>query len=164
MKERIKSFFAVVLLIGASLVVITLLYIHEGKASKSLINTTPPPVVDTVPAAPEFMDKEVHEGLKEALDCYEIKCPDIVYAQAVLETGHFKSDICLNNNNLFGLYNSKTKKYYKFNHWSESVVAYKEWIQKRYKPPEDYYAFLERVHYASDPKYTHKLKQIVKQK
>lgn len=41
------------------------------------------------------------------------------------------------------------------------MVAYREWIQKRYKPPEDYYRFLQRIGYAKDPRYIHKLKQIV---
>lgn len=40
-------------------------------------------------------------------------------------------------------------------------MAYREWIQKRYKPPEDYYRFLQRIGYAKDPRYIHKLKQIV---
>lgn len=160
MKDRIKSFIEIVLMIGISLVVITLLYIHEGKTPKSVINIIPV-VVDTIPPEPEFMSQTPDKGLKAALECYEIKCADVVYAQAILETGHFKSAVCLNHNNLFGLYNSKKKEYYKFNHWSESVVAYKKWIQNKYKPPEDYYSFLHRIHYASDPQYTHKLKKIV---
>ena len=65
-------------------------------------------------------------------------------------------------NNLFGLYNSKEKRYYKFNHWTESVVAYKEWIQKKYKPLNNYYAFLEEMNYAEGKSYTRLLKEIVK--
>lgn len=159
MKDRTKSLIEVVLIIDISLIAITLLYIHKSKAFKSAINAIS--VVDSIPSEPEFMSQTPSEGLKTALEYYEIRYPDIVYAQAVLETGHFKSTVCLNYNNLFGLYNSKKKEYYKFNHWSESVVAYKEWIQKKYEPPEDYYSFLYRIHYGSDPKYTHKLKKIV---
>lgn len=54
MKDRIKPFIEVVLMIGISLVVITLLYIHEGKTPKSVINIIP--VVDTIPPEPEFMN------------------------------------------------------------------------------------------------------------
>ena len=109
----------------------------------------------------DFFSKSPQEGLMEALEYYGVKHPKIVHAQAVLETGHFKSDLCLNDNNLFGLYNSKRGKYHKFDHWTESVIAYKDFIQYKYKPPEDYYKFLQRVGYAKDSNYISKLKRIV---
>ena len=77
---------------------------------------------------PEFLLKSPEEGLIEALDYYDVEHPNIVYAQAILETGHFRSRVCREYNNLFGLYNSRTKDYYKFDHWSDSVVAYLELI------------------------------------
>lgn len=109
---------------------------------------------------PDFMDKLASTGLMDALVYYNLQHSEIVYAQAILETGHFKSKLCKEANNLFGLYNSKDKQYYKFNHWSESVVAYKEWIQRKYRSPENYYTFLKRINYASDTNYISKLKQI----
>lgn len=160
MIERIKDFIKVVLMIGICIAGITFMYQLEGKASPSQHNVTSPP--DTITSVPVFMDKTAKEGLADALKYYDIHHSDIVYAQAILETGHFKSVGCLEHNNLFGLYNSKAKRYCRFNHWTESVVAYKEWIQRRYKPPEDYYKFLSRIHYAEDPTYIAKLKQIVK--
>lgn len=114
--------------------------------------------VDTIP---QFMSKSPQDGIIEALDYYGIEHSDIVYAQAILETGWFKSRICLQYNNLFGLYNSRTKSFYRFNHWSESVIAYKKWIQRRYKPPGDYYQFLVQINYAEDKEYVNKLKKIV---
>ena len=113
---------------------------------------------------PDLCSKLPQEGLMEALEYYEVKHPQIVYAQAILETGHFKSNVCLNYNNLFGLYDSKNKDYYKFNHWTESIVAYKEWIQKKYQPPNNYYVFLEEINYASDKEYISILKSIVNNK
>ena len=112
---------------------------------------------------PDFFSKSPQEGLIEALEYYGVKHPQIVYAQAILETGHFKSDLCLNGNNLFGLYNSKKHSYYTFDHWIESVVAYLDFIQYRYKPPNDYYKFLSDIGYAEDPEYINKLKRIVNQ-
>lgn len=120
--------------------------------------------IDNKDIQPDFFNKLPQEGLMEALEYYEIKHPQIVYAQAVLETGHFKSNVCLNYNNLFGLYDSKNKDYYKFNHWTESIVAYKEWIQKKYQPPNNYYVFLEEINYASDKEYISILKSIVNNK
>lgn len=45
---------------------------------------------------------------------------------------------------------------------AESVVAYLNYIQYRYKPPDDYYQFLIKIGYAEDPQYVEKLKNIVK--
>lgn len=110
---------------------------------------------------PDFFSKSPQEGLMEALEYYEVKHPQIVYAQAILETGHFRSKVYRECNNLFGLYNSRTKSYYKFDHWTESVVAYLDYVQYRYKPPNDYYKFLSDIGYAEDPNYINKLKGIV---
>lgn len=107
---------------------------------------------------PDFMSKGPEEGLMEALEYYEIHHKEIVYAQAILETGHFKSGGCKKGNNLFGL---RGKHYHRYKHWSESVKAYKEKIQSRYRPGEDYYKFLKRIHYAENPQYINILKRIV---
>nr|DAG91857.1 MAG TPA: Mannosyl-glycoprotein endo-beta-N-acetylglucosaminidase [Crassvirales sp.] len=145
-------------------VVIALLLLVKGIVSQL-------PWVDSVPVLvvadtiineqPKFFSQAPKEGLEEALSYYGLEHKDIVYAQAVLETGHFKSKACLEYNNLFGLYNSKEKRYCKFKHWTESVVAYKEWIQKKYQPPDNYYAFLEEINYATDKEYISILKSIV---
>ena len=117
--------------------------------------------IDNKEKQPDFFSKSPQEGLMEALEYYGVEHSQIVYAQAVLETGHFKSDLCLNNNNLFGLYNSKRHKYHTFDHWKDCVIAYKDFIQRRYKPPNDYYKFLLDIRYAKDPNYISKLKGIV---
>lgn len=80
---------------------------------------------------PAFMAQTPEEGLMEALIYYELDFPEIVYTQAILETGHFKSRICKEYNNLFGLYNSTINDYYKFDNWWESVIGYKELVQKK---------------------------------
>lgn len=109
-----------------------------------------------------LLSEKPDDDLMAVLEYYNVKHKNIVYAQAILETGHFRSKVCREYNNLFGLYNSRSKDYYKFNHWSESVVAYLNYIQYRYKPPNDYYKFLEEIGYAEDPQYITKLKNIVK--
>ena len=73
-----------------------------------------------------FESKTPEEGIDEALQYYNIEHPTIVKAQAILETAHFTSDLCVKNNNLFGLYDSKNKRYYSYNHWWESIDAYKK--------------------------------------
>ena len=85
----------------------------------------------------------------------------IVLAQALLETGHFSSNVCKEYNNLFGLYDSKNREYFRFNRWEDSVVAYQRMIQYRYKGG-NYFQFLKSIGYAEDPRYIVKLARMVK--
>lgn len=101
------------------------------------------------------------EALLLALKFYGVEHPNVVFSQAVLETGNFKSNVCRTRNNLFGLYDSYNDEYYKFNHWSESVIAYRKYIQNKYtNKSENYYAFLKRIGYAEDEGYIEKVKKI----
>ena len=110
-----------------------------------------------------FENKSPEEGIDEALLYYDIKHPTIVKAQAILETAHFSSDLCVKNNNLFGLYDSKNKRYYSYNHWWESIEAYKKLIQKKYDNSKYYYMFLEDIKYTKDKEYINKLKEIAEE-
>ena len=154
MKQRVFNIF-ISFIVGVLVVIQIHSYLKEGDLSEIK-------VVHTVnKEQSDFFSKSPQDGLMEALEYYGVKHPQIVYAQAILETGHFKSDLCLNNNNLFGLYNSRENKYYVFDHWAESVMAYLNYIQYKYKPPNDYYKFLSDIGYAEDPNYINKLKRIV---
>ena len=110
-----------------------------------------------------FVNKTPEEGIDEALQYYNIEHPTIVKAQAIFETAHFTSDLCIKNNNLFGLYDSKNKKYYSYNHWWESIEAYKKLIQRKYNNSKYYYMFLEDIKYAKDKEYINKLKEIAEE-
>lgn len=101
------------------------------------------------------------ENLYAALKRHGIKYPKIVLAQAILETGHFRSRVCYEYNNLFGLRHSKG--YYSFDHWEESVVAYKNKVQYKHRDGEGYYSFLKRIGYASAPDYINKVRDIASQ-
>ena len=78
--------------------------------------------------------------------------PKIVLAQAILETGWFRSSVCRNKHNLFGLTNPRTGKYYEFNHWTESVRAYYTKVQYKYKG-DNYLLWLDEIGYAEDSDY-----------
>ena len=110
-----------------------------------------------------FENKTPEEGIDEALQSYGIEHPTIVKAQAILETANFTSDLCVKNNNLFGLYDSKNKRYYSYNHWWESIEAYKKLIQRKYDNSKYYYMFLEDIKYAKDKEYINKLKEIAEE-
>lgn len=101
------------------------------------------------------------ENLYAALKKHGIKYPKIVLAQAILETGRFRSRVCNENNNLFGLRHSNG--YYVFDHWEESVIAYKNKVQYKHRDNENYYAFLKRIGYSTSKDYTRRVREIVSQ-
>ena len=84
--------------------------------------------------------------------------PKIVLAQAILETGWFRSSVCRNKHNLFGLTNPCTGKYYEFNHWTESVRAYYTKVQYKYKSG-NYLLWLDEIGYSENSNY---IKTIIK--
>ena len=102
------------------------------------------------------------ENLYNELKAQGIEYPEIVMAQAILETGHFKSNACVNRNNLFGL-RCGDGTYMYFNHWTDCVEAYKCYIQDWKEIPKDYFSYLDSLGYAEDSLYIPKLKQIIKQ-
>jgi len=84
--------------------------------------------------------------------------PKIVLAQAILETGWFRSSVCRNKHNLFGLTNPRTGRYYEFNHWTESVRAYYTKVQYKYKGG-NYLLWLDEIGYSENSNY---IKTIIK--
>lgn len=97
------------------------------------------------------------ENLYELLINADIKYPKIALAQAILETGNFKSRGCKERKNLFGFYNGK--RYLRFDSYEQCVEYYKKWQDKRYKSG-CYYEFLNSIPYAEDKEYVIKLKKI----
>jgi hypothetical protein len=100
-----------------------------------------------------------------------MKYPRIVYKQALLESGRFKSDLFKNANNLFGMRMpnirkttaiSKYKGYAKFSCWKHSVDDYKLY-QDAYlssaKTEEQYYRLLDKK-YGATGKYSYTLKRM----
>jgi len=103
---------------------------------------------------PDFVLNE--ENIYNELIRLEIKHPKIVLAQAILETGWFKSNISKSHKNIFGF--TRTK-YLKFSSYLECIEYYAKW-QKKYYKKGDYYDFLDNYGYAEDSLYTSKLKQV----
>jgi len=112
------------------------------------------------------------ELLKEALYYCEIKSPDIVYRQAVHETGHFTSDLFYYGNNLTGMKRARVrettakgtyKHHASYVHWFSSVKDYKL-LQNYYENNgynlNQYYTFLHSIGYATDKEYIRKLKGV----
>ena len=101
--------------------------------------------------------------------------PYIVYAQAVLESNDFTSNIFKENNNCFGMkvatVRQSTNKGSQYDHavfdnWKDCIIDYALY-QARYlsniKTEEQYFTYLEQS-YAEDPNYIQKLKSIIHNK
>jgi flagellum-specific peptidoglycan hydrolase FlgJ len=105
-----------------------------------------------------------------------VKFPEIVFAQAVLESAHFKSPLFERANNLFGMQYpikrettavSSTNGYSKYENWHESVYDYKLWqdflFNRRGELTQaEYFAYLHKW-YAEDKKYVTKVKNKIKE-
>ncbi len=89
----------------------------------------------------------------------DIKHPEIVLKQAILETGWFTSKLLMRKNNLFAF--RASKKYMHFDTWQQSIEYYKRWQDDNYtNSKENYYSFLRRKKYARNAEYIKILKQI----
>jgi len=101
-----------------------------------------------------------------------VKYPHIVMAQSILETGHWKSNIFLENHNLFGMKQARrrittaegtSRNHAYYNHWRESVYDY-AFYQCRYlskiDSEEDYFEYLG-ASYAEAPNYVNVLKATI---
>lgn len=112
------------------------------------------------------------ELLKSYIKELNIPFPEIVFAQAKLESNNFKSKIFKENNNLFGMkkasVRSTTAMGEQYNHaiyesWKESVLDYALWSCKYLsgiKTKEQYLAYLGD-NYAEDSLYVKKLRYIL---
>jgi uncharacterized FlgJ-related protein len=127
------------------------------------------PVVIVLEQTP-FSNERLIETIKEL----NFRFPHIVYAQAILETNHFKSPLFKENHNLFGMREATLRvtlaKGTKNNHayykdWKDSLYDYGMYYSTylyRITTEENYYSYLQQ-YYAEDVEYVDKLKKIVKQ-
>ncbi len=105
-------------------------------AGKALINT----LVDKFTSKPTQKSKGPlpfnEKNLSMELNKQGVKFPDVAMAQARLETGHFKSDVFKENNNLFGMKHPSVRQtvslganrgHAKYKTWQDSVKDYKLW-------------------------------------
>ena len=142
----------------------------KGQSDQKSYNKTSPKMEPTkeVWAESKTLPALTIPNLYQEIIRNDIKHPKIVLAQAILETGWFRSPFCRNRHNLFGLTNPKTGKYYEFNHWMESLRAYYTKVQYRYSQKNrinssdvDYLKWLRDIGYAEDPRYVRELIKVM---
>lgn len=116
----------------------------------------------------------VHD-IQMAIWALPFKHKDIVLAQAILETGWFKSKNFMNNNNLFGMKQPHTRMttsdtsydgYAHYNSWQQSIIDYyilqstTESVYPRSR--EQYYHYLDKTYSEVGRSYSSQLKDIIK--
>jgi uncharacterized FlgJ-related protein len=116
----------------------------------------------------EFSEEKLIEKITEL----NFRYPHIILAQAKLESGHFKSTIFLENNNMFGMKEAKlranlakgtNRNHAYYDTWQESVIDYALYYSsylRSIKTEGEYFEYL-RQNYAEDPTYVQRLKQII---
>lgn len=119
-------------------------------------------------------DRFTEDRLIELIKRLNFKYPEIVYAQAILESGHFKSRTFIENNNLFGMKeptqrvnisSGSQNDYAYYKTWQESVIDYAFYSAtylSKIPSQEEYFNYLAQF-YAEDPDYVKKLKNVIQQ-
>ena len=115
--------------------------------------------------------KTIQDSIFTEIFNIRIEHPDIVYAQAVLESGNFQSKLFIEGHNCFGMKVPGQRPtlargilygHAAFNNWKESIHDYAIW-QSRYCKNlnrEQYLNFLSK-NYAECSEYVNKLLQII---
>jgi hypothetical protein len=167
--ERVKTRrylkFGLVLCLIALMIAYTSYVIGEKSAIKKM---SAEERITLIKDSDEFSQGKMASMMKDL----NIKFPWIPMAQSMLETGKWKSDIFVENNNLFGMREAKSrittaigtnKNHAEYNSWRESIYDY-AFYQSRYlgkiQSEEEYYQYLD-ASYAEDPSYIKKVKQMV---
>ena len=104
----------------------------------------------------------------------DIEHPDIVFAQAILETGHFKSNNCKEANNLFGMMMPNVRETVAIGKNERGFAVYETWMhsvqdyalyqsymmRKKKMTRSQYLSFIDRK-YSESRGYAKKLKSII---
>lgn len=122
-----------------------------------------------------IIEESFEDSVKSVIKELNLAYPDIVYAQAKLETGHFSSDIFNSNNNLFGMKAAKNRPYsytgvkngfadYE-NGWRYSIIDYALYQSSymRKLSRDQYLNYLQRNYVKGDPNYKKKINKLSKE-
>jgi uncharacterized FlgJ-related protein len=113
------------------------------------------------------------DRLTKKISELNFRFPHIILAQATLESGHFKSDIFLENHNMFGmkeafqrtnLAKGSNRGHAYYESWQEGVYDYALYYSTylcTIRTEGEYYEYLKQ-NYAEDPTYVQRLQEIIK--
>lgn len=153
----------IVMVIGTMLVLNYVEKIHNYEPEVSSKSVT----LFKYVAEPKDFDEE---KLARYLVELNVAHPEIVFAQAVVESGNFKSKIFQENNNMFGMKEARVRSHTAlgtnrghavYRNWKECVIDYALY-QSRYLPKLSRKEYLEYLgaRYAEDPGYKNKIEKL----
>lgn len=157
------------LLIGG--IVLLIVGIFSGFVmSKAIPNNEPELIVQTDTVYQEInpYNLELNDSnLMSEIKRNKIYFPDIVFKQGQVESGNYTSNICKENNNIFGfkVFGSwtgmemkfKNRNHLVFKHWTDCVKHYKMHQEKNFKD-RYYLQYLSNLGYAESPFYIQTLR------
>jgi hypothetical protein len=113
---------------------------------------------EKIPVVIELKEEFSKELLFSFIKQCNIKFPEIVLKQAILESGNFTSHIFRENNNLFGMKVSSSRptthrgehlNHAYYSSWEESVLDYALWqasFARKINTIDQYYQFLDEIY------------------
>ena len=119
----------------------------------------------------EFSEGRLIEKIKQL----NFRFPHIILAQSYQETGHYKSGIFLENNNLFGMKQAQirvtlakgtNRNHAYYDSWQDSVNDYAMFYAtylSDLKTEGEYFEYLKQ-NYAEDPTYVQRLKALIQKR
>ena len=153
--------FIIYLVIGLISLSVAFIILDKDDKTKETVNET-------------FTGKEtsLKDSVYTAIFNTRIEHPDIVFAQAILESGHMKTALFREGHNLFGMKVPSKRPtlavgvlygHARFNSWMDSVKDYAIWqsIYCKGLSRDEYFTYLDRV-YSENKDYVKLLKSIIK--
>lgn len=120
------------------------------------------------------LKKISYENLYTEIVNQGIEYPEIVWAQAILESGHFKSKVFRQNNNPFGMKLPRRREttairaknsYALYESWQDAVKDYKFYQEYYFKnrtiSKSSYYEHLDKKYSSAGGVYSNRLKSII---
>jgi hypothetical protein len=164
---------AILLIIGLAFVtsgIIVCLLVYRVNQVKYISEETKAIILSESNKLNEFSPQKLKAYILEL----NIKFPHIVYAQARLESGNFKSEIFKTNHNLFGMKvatrrpttnKGEENGHAYYDNWKESVQDYAMFAAaylNNLKTEDEYFDYLGQ-NYAENPNYVKQLKFIIEE-
>lgn len=133
-----------------------------------------------LPTVTNIVDKPLkkltHQDFYEKLIEFDIQYPDIVFAQALIETGNFTSKLFMTQNNLFGMKMPRKREttaigknkngYAAYDDIDDSIYDYylfqKFVMRKKKMSRQEYLSYIAR-NYAADKNYVNKINKKIKE-
>lgn len=170
-KISFKNLFYILLVtftVAAICMKIALVNAHE----KAFIEASAIPIEEGFYTVENEADVFSQEALVKELKRLNVRFPEIILAQSILETGHFSSRIFIENNNLFGMKQARARSttavgtqlgHAFYDHWKQSVMDYalfQNAYMNKLRKKKAYLKYLDK-NYAEADNYDKTLLQII---